>query len=939
MEDRAYHGSRLIQDQRHSNGMGTFFMNAVTVFASLLTITPFVAGMITPPQTAVAALPVMPTAVAPAASLMIVPPVETHVTAWPCTLEKETFTAEVSGCVARVCVQQHFHNPNRSPIDANYTFPLSDTAAVDEMNMQIGERKIKGSIKRLKEARQIYQQARAYGYNAALLEQKRTNVFEQSVANVQGGKDIDITVKYTEMLPYAHGKFNLVFPTAVGPRFTPAKYHGDVVSTSGIVPGTITADANIDAGGLPIVQVESAGISSTSQIDGSHAVFHSNRVTAGSDLVLDWQVAGSELQTGYVAHKSGDAGFVSAVVVPPAKMSPNGFAPRELVFIVDCSGSQQGAPLNKAKETMHYILDRMSPEDTFQIIAFNSRIWKFAPEPRVPSDAMKSEAHRFIDSLSAENGTIMGPAIEAACATVAPKNRLRIVTIMTDGYLNNDYEILSMVKRLRGTSRWFAFGTGQSVNRTLIDGIAREGGGEPDYLAVSASGDEVAQEFYSRIQAPVLTDVKVKAEGVELSDIYPRAISDVWEQRPLYFQARYHHGGNGTLVVTGHRQGRPYTQRIPIHLPERQSANAAIQQIWARTRIEDLMSQDWAAMQDLTAQTARDQEITRISLKYHVLSQFTAFVAVDSAFDPDKKTENLDKREVAKKLPSLDPSYQRYSPQTVMLGAGAVGIAGLARTELMPALAVMAGAGVLSATVFGFAKGALQQTLSQSFSTVVSQLNAVNSYSAAGYGGNGSPAAYSSSSGIQTFASPTPSATLSPVPVIASVPVLPTAPVPAPVRALPAASSLQSVPVSSATQFTSNYRASTLTQTNNTVRMSQSSALQGATNGTIGPQGGDAVIGTALNSAAIARAANPFSLHLNLPFIGSVNLDVNLLAIALQWLWFILAVVMVSPALTLKPMTGRLHRLSMGAAFFFISANIPHTMEWLMQCARNANLV
>jgi Ca-activated chloride channel family protein len=521
-------------------------------------------------------------------------------------------------------------------MDATYTFPLSDRSAVDEMIMRIGSRTIAGNIKESDEARAIYEQARMSGYSATLLEQERTNVFTQSIANIDPNQPIDVTVKYSEPLAFNDGQYSLVFPTSVGPRFIPAGCTGD---PSKLNSSSVVADASpvqvhvdLDEGGIPITKIFSPTHSlSIHSIDSTHSdIALSNNTANGKDIVIDWQMASGEIQSGYLTHKDGSDGFLMAMLMPPKKVEKSAVAPKELMFIVDCSGSQAGEPLDKAKETLNYMVDHMGANDTFQILAFNTELKKFSARPVLVSADMKRRAHSFISQLEADGGTAMAPAIEAACATRADAHRLRIVSIMTDGYIGNDEDILAMVKKLRGNSRWFPFGTGNSVNRALIDGIATEGGGEPEYALLDVPGAQIAKHFYERIASPILTDIKLSWDGVELRNVYPQHPSDLWDQKPLYFQARYSKAGSGELVINGFYQGKPYTQRLHVVLPDKIKANASVAQVWARARIDELMSKDWSGAQSGNIAPEIKEEIVDTSLRYHVLSQFTAFVAVDS---------------------------------------------------------------------------------------------------------------------------------------------------------------------------------------------------------------------------------------------------------------------------------------------------------------------
>lgn len=575
-----------------------------------------------------------------------------------CPLKHTDVQAEISGYIARVTVKQVFQNPFKDKIEAVYTFPLSENGAVDEMQMKVGARVIKGSIKKREEARQIYDQARANGYVASLLDQERTNIFTQSVANIEPGKEIEITIKYIETLPYEAGKFSFTFPTVVGPRFIPGEPVGksgggwandtnQVPDASRITPNVVAAgqraghDISINVhlnAGMPVSQISSklhevqVHNTGNSQADIS---LTDKATIPNKDFVLSWNVAEDALKSGYVTYRDPSAkdgaGYFTVMLIPPKRITPDKVAPKEMVFVIDCSGSQSGAPLNKAKETMHYILDHMNANDTFQIIAFNSTQSQFADKPQPVSADMKAKARHFIDSLQANGGTWMAPAVEKACAIPADGNRLRIVTFMTDGYVGNDYEVMGMIKKLRGKSRWFSFGTGNSVNRTLIDGMAKEGGGEAEYVLLNSSAEEVGKKFYDRISTPVLTDVEVKVDGVTTKEVYPKEVSDVWAEKPLYFKGKYIKGGQGTIVLKGFAAGKPYEQKINVRFPESDTKNRGVASMWARAKVDRLMSEDWFGAQSGQANKEIKDEITNVALDHHILTQYTSFVAVDES--------------------------------------------------------------------------------------------------------------------------------------------------------------------------------------------------------------------------------------------------------------------------------------------------------------------
>ena len=361
----------------------------------------------------------------------------------------------------------------------------------------------------------------------------------------------------------------------------------------------------------------------------AHIALLDKNTIPNKDFVLRWQVAGDKIQSGYLTHRDDKSGYFTLMLLPPTRVEPKEISPKEMVFLIDCSGSQSGPPLQKAKETMDYILDHMNAHDTFQIIAFSNTLRQLSERPLAASAEMKKKAREFMAKLDGNGGTWMAPAVEKVCAMPNDEHRLRIVTFMTDGYVGNDMEILGLVKKYRDKSRWFPFGTGNSVNRFLIDGIAREGGGEPEYVLLTSPGAVAGQKFYSRISTPVLTDLKLNFGGLDVKEVFPHDLADLWAQKPLYIKGRYIKPGAGTITLTGYAGGRPYRQELKVNLPEKQTANEVIKPMWARAKVDRLMSEDWFGAQRGAINSELKEEIIKTALDYHIMTQYTSFVAVE----------------------------------------------------------------------------------------------------------------------------------------------------------------------------------------------------------------------------------------------------------------------------------------------------------------------
>ncbi|MBY0357911.1 MAG: VIT and VWA domain-containing protein [Candidatus Obscuribacterales bacterium] len=553
-----------------------------------------------------------------------------------CALKNTCVEADVSMYMAKVTVKQTFHNPYNHKIEAVYTFPLPEHAAVDNMRMTIGDRTIYGTIKTKVKAQKIYSQAKKRGYVSALLEQERPNIFRQNVANIEPGKEITVTLQYSDLLPYEGGRYTFAFPLVVGPRFQPegSSFTNITYGASNLTAGhQVSIKVNLHSS-LPISDIQAVTHTiDTNQINPGEAIISLARGTTipNKDFVLSWQIAGESIKSSYLAHRTGKSGYLNLMLMPPKRLRNEDAAPKEMIFLIDRSGSQSGAPLAKAKETLHYILDHMNPQDTIQIIAFGDQVESAFDKPQAANLFTKIKAGSYIDKLEGNGGTWMGPAVEKVCSVPADQNRIRIVTFMTDGYVGNDFEILGLIRKLRAQSRWFSFGTGASVNRFLIDAIAREGGGEADYILLETPGDVIAKRFYERISTPVLTNVSLEFSGIEVKDLFPRAVSDVWSERPLYFKGRYTKAGQGFAKLKGFLKGKPYEELLPVVLPEYEPANAELPQVWARAAVEELTALDYFGMQNTEPRAEVKQEIIRLSLTHHILSQFTSFVAVDES--------------------------------------------------------------------------------------------------------------------------------------------------------------------------------------------------------------------------------------------------------------------------------------------------------------------
>lgn len=824
----------------------------------------------------------------------------------PCVLKHTDVQATVSGPYVRVTLTQKYHNSLADKIEAVYTFPLSHRAAVDRMTMTIGDRVIIGEVKERSRAREVYEAARESGRVASLLEQERPNIFTQSVANIEPGADIDITISYVEQLESRGGDYEFTFPTVVGPRYIPGGTAADAENSglsasaslqgfdpregvnllaparlsfarnvenfdpqvlaaalpqarplapaAGVAepaaslgapvvefeatypdgsrePGRLYAndvgevggrwffmpepkpgaafagptaevpDADritpmplrpetraghdisisviIDTGGPGLVDIESPLHSITRQdvrlrpdgMPSRSTVTLAGRATIPNrDFVLKWRQAAPGVIDSVFTARAEQGDFFAVMLQPPNRVEDAAAVPRELVFVLDTSGSMRGKPIEASKAVARSLIGSMRPQDTFNVVTFSGDTRVLWPEPRPVTDANRETALAFFDRREGAGGTEMMTAIQTALrpataeadagaitpielaalpadgrevtvriddgdldssglttesiltegrlilnheaqppvtarieqaklqrtylrraaehlgddtrltllvrgrwvtepgtdparaliaestilADEPPVRPLRIVVFLTDGYVGNDHAIIDAIQQNRGTTRVFSLGIGNSVNRYLLDGMARAGGGEADYVLIPREGTpdgefdqalaremtDVTDRLNRRTHTPVLTHITAEfSPGLDVADIEPPLdhLPDLFEARPISLLGRLARPGQGFVTIRGQTAAGPWERTIPIRLDEQAAGRAVaaelgqsvVPDLWARARIDHLLGDHMTALQlGETPATVRS-EVIQLGESFGIMSPFTSFVAVD----------------------------------------------------------------------------------------------------------------------------------------------------------------------------------------------------------------------------------------------------------------------------------------------------------------------
>nr|WP_290221925.1 VIT domain-containing protein [Trichocoleus desertorum] len=594
--------------------------------------------------------------------------------------------AKVSGNISRVEVTQTFENPFKDPLEAIYVFPLPDEAAVDDMEIKIGDRVIKGDIKKREEAQKIYEQARQQGRTAGLLEQERDNIFTQSLANIRPGEQIEVTIRYSDSLKFEGGDYEFVFPMVVGPRYIPGNAIGnngdtDVVPDASRItppvmkPGTrsghdIGVTVEIDAG-VPVQEVRSPSHKLRVEPKGNitQVQLVAEDTIPNKDLILRYRVAGKETQATVLTQADEKGGHFAAYLIPAVQYRSNEIVPKDVVFLMDTSGSQQGDPLAKSQELMRRFINGLNPNDTFSIIDFANTATQLSPAPLPNTPANRAKAIAYINQLDANGGTELMNGIQAVMNfPAAESGRLRSVVLITDGYIGNENQVIAEVQRqLKLGNRLYSFGVGSSVNRFLIDRLAEIGRGTSQVIRQDEPTQESAEKFFRQINNPVVTNVQVTWQGSGAApEMYPLAAPDLFASQPLVLFGRKSDRTSGSLKITGTAAGgERYEKTLKVNFDQKGS-NPAIAQLWGRARIKDLMNQMFGG--ETTSGVAA---VTDTALAYRLLSQYTAFVAVSDEVrvNPDGTSQRV---QVPVEMPE-GVSYEGVfgSAQDAAMGAGA----------------------------------------------------------------------------------------------------------------------------------------------------------------------------------------------------------------------------------------------------------------------------
>ncbi|PIE53223.1 hypothetical protein CSA37_02450 [Candidatus Fermentibacteria bacterium] len=553
-------------------------------------------------------------------------------------LEHTEASIAVEGSIQLVTVNQVYGNPYDEAIETLYIFPLPESGAVYSMNMYIGDRHIEGDIRERMEAQRIYEEAISDGRTAALLEQERPNIFTQTVGNILPGDEIVIEIKYAAPVDYNNGTWEVVYPMVAGPRFNPENVVDADRITPDIVPEGTRSGYDIELSlevntGFEIREFESLNHEVTAEIDHGRVLkvnLTRNNEIPNRDFVFTYTTAGDDIGASVISHNGDMGGHFMLMLEPDAEVNPDHVAPKEIFFVVDNSGSMSGQPMEVAKETVRQFVQGMNPSDTFQIMRFSESASSMSRVPLKNTPGNVQRGIEYIESMSGMGGTMMIEGVRACVNHPEDKARMRYIIFLTDGYIGNETEILAELQTTLGENmRLFSIGVGSSPNRYLIEGLAEEGRGYAAYVGLDQDPGSAVEDIYEKINNPYLVNIEIDWGELDVADVYPSEIRDLYTGEPLVVVGRYDAPGSDEITVSGTIDGREWERTMSVSLVA-EGGTEASDRLWARSRIHHLNRLIYNSRFTGKPEPNLIEQIIGLSLDYSVLSEYTAFVAVDS---------------------------------------------------------------------------------------------------------------------------------------------------------------------------------------------------------------------------------------------------------------------------------------------------------------------
>jgi Ca-activated chloride channel family protein len=535
----------------------------------------------------------------------------------------------VTGPIVRGRITQAFRNPSKQWVEAVYAYPLANDGAVDGLKMVIGKRVIIGEIKEREEAKAAYEAAKDAGQGAALIEQMRPNLFTNHVANIGPGETVIIQIDYEQTVTSNNGVYGLRVPLVVAPRYSspngsssaPALPVMAVVDPRMADPvNPVTIKVKMAPGYKP---VDLQSLTHAVAISGDTVTLKAGSVPADRDFVLLWKPPASRVvPVGLFKERVAGKNYVMAVITPP-KLQDRDRLPRDVVFVIDNSGSMGGESMRQAKASLQYGLTRLSPGDRFNIVRFDDTLTALFPDTVVADGTNLARAKAFVSGIEAAGGTEMIPAMERALRDThsGDNSRVRQVVFMTDGEVSNEDGLFKAIADHRGRSKVFMVGIGSAPNTFLMSRAAEMALGSFTHVDAVSEADGTMAHLFDQLQNPAFTNLRLTLKGVK-GDFTPRQLPDVYQDQPLMITGQVD-GVKGSIHIDGDMGGVPVSLDEPL---SQATPAQGVSKVWARRKVQDA---EVRKIQDGDALITAENEILKLGLEHGLVTSRTSLVAID----------------------------------------------------------------------------------------------------------------------------------------------------------------------------------------------------------------------------------------------------------------------------------------------------------------------
>ena len=550
----------------------------------------------------------------------------------------------VSGMVAHVSIEQHFKNNHDAQLEGVYVFPLPDQAAVHRMRIKIGDRIINGSVKAKAEARAVYQQAKAKGKKAALVKQYRPNLFKTNVANIRPGETIIVELDYIEPVSYQQGQFQIQVPFSITPRYSPKDHQSDDSSEIEVlmtdhfgwsgIDSSLAGVANTELSvvldtGLPLQNIDSAyhAIKISNRNDIYQINLDPDRPALKQDFVLRWQAqTGQSPDAALFAQTVQGEHYLQIMMLPPQGTMTEQTLPREVIYVIDTSGSMQGQSIIQARQSLLLAIAQLNDQDRFNILAFNQQTRKLFNDA-VPANAGNlATAKAYVEQLQADGGTEMMPALQQSLRYKPDNQRVRQIIFITDGAVSNEEQLFGAIYQHLGQSRLFTVGIGSAPNSYFMRKAAEFGRGSFTHISDTGEVQQSMSRLLGRLNKPLIRDITIEWPAGNSVEHYPEKIPDLYQGEPLVVNAAIENL-SGVITVRGKQSGgRSWEKRLYIG---GDNNHRGVATLWAREKIQHLLDQKIKGRPEKDVR----QSVLEVALTHQLMSPYTSFVAVEQNLD------------------------------------------------------------------------------------------------------------------------------------------------------------------------------------------------------------------------------------------------------------------------------------------------------------------